>query len=154
MKTDAIRMARKCTEDGNLEGALSIMEKAIVADPSNPVLIIYKGQLLLDLSREEDAEKEFKRALKLDPKNPYAWGHLGLLMQSREEFERAAFCFQRVVEEIPDHNTLTILANVQLAFDPESALLNAEKALQCNPEWEEAKEVLRTAKKHLRENKK
>ena len=73
-----------------------------------------------------------------------------MLKQSEGLFERAAFCFGRSAEIAPSAEILTMLANVQLAFDPRQALENSERALSFEADWEEARVVQNAALRQIR----
>lgn len=150
----ALERAWDLAENGNLKDALSIVECEIKAEPQNPLPITIKGMFLREASRLEEAEKELKIALRIDPGHPAAWGQLGLIWRERGFYQKAAFCFQQLVEKVKDHSAFTLLADSQLAFDPQAALSSAKQALQYKPDFDEALEILRLAQESLESKKK
>lgn len=65
--------------------------------------------------------------------------------------ELAAKNFKNALKLHPDFNLYTIIASVELAFDPDLALVHATKALEIEPNWEEARNILNMAKKLIAE---
>ena len=107
------------------------------------------GSELHDLGKLDEAERILHQALDLDSRFHLAWAQLGLVMGAREEFEKAAYCFEQAASISLDKSVYTMLANMQLAFDPWSAATNARQALSFDPGWEEASRVLATAQKEI-----
>jgi len=81
-----------------------------------------------------------------------AWGELGLVHRNLGQFEEAAACYKRSVALEEDFSTYTLLAAVEYEFDVEQPIIHAEKALQLNPDWDEAETVLAEAKKKRSSN--
>jgi tetratricopeptide (TPR) repeat protein len=55
-------------QKGDREGALDDFKRAIELNPRDATSYYARGQLLLDLGREQEARKDFARCLELDPK--------------------------------------------------------------------------------------
>lgn len=49
--------------------ALNSLEKAIEINPNNAQFHAFKGYALLKLGRIDEAKKEYKKSLKIDPNN-------------------------------------------------------------------------------------
>ena len=145
------RRAWNMKKDGDLDGALQEIERVLQLRPENTLLWTNKGAFLRDMDRLDEAEQALVRALEQDKRNFFAWTELSQVYESKELFEKAAFCLEQSVEIKPNFTTYTMLANVQLAFNSESALRNANKALKLNPKWEEAERVKRRAQQYMRE---
>ena len=47
--------------------------------PDEAMVPLYKGQVLLELQKFDEAESMFKRSMELDPSNPLAVINLGLM---------------------------------------------------------------------------
>jgi tetratricopeptide (TPR) repeat protein len=77
-------------------------------------------------------------AVRLDERSNLAWAELAQAYEMQERYEKAAFCYEQAAEIKPNVSYYTMLANVQLTFDPESAVQNADKALEIEPGSEEA----------------
>lgn len=146
LATDASEFSSK----GNHAKALLLIEEALALSPKDPMVLVYQGRVLLALGRHDDAEQSLRAALGIDGNLPYAWNELGMLMQSRGAFEKAAFCYEQSAGISLSVEVLTMLANVQLAFDPEKAIETAERALSVDSEWTEAQAVRNAAKNEIR----
>ena len=144
--------ASKLNSEGNHSDALCLLEQAIELRPRDPILLVYRGRVLHALARFGEAERSFREALHIDRGLCYAWSELGLLLMDCKRFEEAAECLQESANLKRDFSTYTVLANVQLAFDAHSALMNAQKALELNPNWDEAAEVRDEAKGLIEQN--
>lgn len=82
-----------------------------------------------------------------------AWVELGRVQYDRGWYEVAAICFRTALEYVSDKGLFTILANVQLTFDPPAALESAKKALAMDPDWEEAPGIAKDAEDHIERHK-
>ena len=142
--------AGELSDRGEPARALVLLEQALALKPGDPVLLTYQGRVLRALGRGGEAERVLRGAIDVDEGLVHAWNELGMLMEEREEFEEAASCFEQSAKRAPNRDVLTMLANMQLAFDPRSSVENAERALALDPEWEEARRVLASAKRELR----
>lgn len=138
--------ASKLSSKGNHSDALNLLERALELKPKDPLVLVYRGRVLHALARYGEAEKSFRDALNIDGNLCYAWNELGLLFEDRGFFEKAADCLTRSVQLRPDFNSYTVLAKVELMFDVDAALSDAEKALELNPGWDEAIQVRDAAK--------
>ena len=137
-------------EQENLPEAISLIEKAIELCPSNTAYWSAKGQFLRNAGRYQESKLSTQRAIELNPKNYHAWSSLGWLHIYHRNFEEAATCLQRSVELKEDFGTYTMLAAAEIEFDVETAIKHAKKALELNPDWDEAKKILRSAESKLR----
>jgi tetratricopeptide (TPR) repeat protein len=142
--------ADELSSAGSHADALALIERALEFEPRDPMILAYRGRELHALERFDEAERSLRDALGIDRGLTHAWNELGMLMRSRGFFEKAAFCFEQSAEVSPDVYVLTILANMQLAFDPQKSVENAESALAIDPDWDEAQTILESAKRKLR----
>jgi len=142
-----LRRAWDAADKADLAGALREIDRALELRPKQTRYWATKGSFLREMGRLDEAEAVLRKAIELDERNFLAWTELGQAYESKGLFEKAAFCLERSVELEPDFNTYTLLANVQLAFDAEAAIRNANKALELNSEWDEAETVKRKAQR-------
>ncbi len=63
-----VALSRERSNEGNTEGALDEMEKAVELKPSFADLRFNLGSLYMDVGRYEDARENFSRALEINPK--------------------------------------------------------------------------------------
>ena len=146
LATDAGDLSSK----GNHAEALALLERALEYKRRDPMVLVYRGRVLSALGRHEEAEQSLRDALGVDGNFSHAWSELGMLMESKGSFEKAAFCYEQSVKISPSAEVLTMLANMQLAFDPQKSVYNAERALSIDPEWAEARTVRDSAKSEIR----
>lgn len=142
--------AWKAAESGAWVDAISEIDAAIQQSNGAKYWAV-KGDFLREMKQFAESEFAIRKALEIKPSADYAWAELGLLFKERELYEEAATFYERSVKLRPDHCVYTLLANVQLAFDPHAALANAERALKLEPGWEEAIAIREAAKRQLEE---
>jgi len=70
--TRLIHKAIDRSDDGDYEGALKLLGRAIKADPANPQAYFERAMALLNMSRDREALADFDRALELDSVFPGA----------------------------------------------------------------------------------
>jgi tetratricopeptide (TPR) repeat protein len=72
LATEARALVR--TEDG--PGALAAADKAVAAGPSSAIAHVARGEALVALGKNAEAEAELRKAVELDPKSALAWSRL------------------------------------------------------------------------------
>jgi len=159
---------QRLDDEGDYDNALKTLDQVLCLAPDHRNLtrwIALKSRFLLDLDRRGEAKSQARQAIKLynaklkdgeaiDEWVHLAWHVLGIAYLDEERFVRAAICFEKRLEfGYEDYSIYTMLAAAQSQFNPESAIKNAELALKLNPDWDEAKSVLATAKENLLRNK-
>ncbi len=138
-------------EQGDYARAVRLVDRALKLRPTWSKPWVVKGHFLREAKRFDESEAVLRKALGIKCADHYAWTELGLLFRDRELFQKAAFCFRRSLEIRPDFNVYTLLANVELTFDPASAVANAEKALKLKPGWHEAIRIRDSGKRLMRD---
>ena len=144
--------ALKAGEQEKLSEAIILIEKAIELCPSYTVYWSAKSQFLYDSGKFEDAQLAANKSIEFNAKNHHAWAILGLTNIHLGSFEEVAACFKRSVGLKEDFGTYTMLAAAEIEFDVESAIKHAKKALELNPGWDEAKDILRSAEEKIGRN--
>ncbi len=107
---------------------------------------MYRGRILHALGGDKEAERSFREAIDLKSDFSYAWSEIGLLLKDCERFVESAECLRQSALLRPDCSTYTVIARVELEFDPDASLRDATKALELNPDWDEAIQIQNTAK--------
>ena len=146
------KKARLAEERSDLKKALLEINKSLELFPSvkkNFKLLITKSDILKKLRRYKEAERIVRQAITVKPNHWAGWLLYGAINFKLKSYERAAYCYKKVVARKPDFNFYTILANAELTFDVKAALTDAKKALKLNPKWEEAIKIRDKAKKML-----
>ena len=101
-------------EADNLDGALSLYQKAAEIDPGyaivyNDLGIIYEAKGLVDR-----AEESYLKALKIDGHYLSAYSNLALLYENKHELDKAAACWQKRAEIGPANDPWTQRAKARL----------------------------------------
>jgi tetratricopeptide (TPR) repeat protein len=145
-------LAHAAEEAGDFARAVSWIDKAMQLRPDFVPYRVSRGMFLRQWLRFDESEHEIREAIKLAPSASYAWSELGLLYIDRgfhehsRFFEQAAEYLRKSSQLRPNYSVLTVLARVELMFDPETALLDAQRALALNPNWDEAMQVREAAR--------
>lgn len=105
--------------------------------PSNSLeSYLQRGQTLLEAEDYPGAERQFIRAIELDPKNEPAFAALGKLYLLQKKFEEAAETYNFLLKLHPENDTYW--ANLGQAYHNErlyeKAIAAYEKAIDLNPE--------------------
>ncbi|HEX4308925.1 MAG TPA: tetratricopeptide repeat protein [Acidobacteriaceae bacterium] len=131
-------MALLCLDHEQDQRAADVMTVGLRYLPDNAAFYTIRGIAYTQLSKTEDAEKDFSRAAELDPNNPFGQSAHTILYLQREEPEQARQSLQRQVRLHPADAT----ANILLAD-----LLLHQGAVRGQPEWEQAKAAVSRALK-------
>ena len=99
---------------GDLEAAISAMEQAAPLARERAEVHWQLGWWLLDVGRDAEAEKRFRRATEIDRKAASAWNGLGAVYSIAGEHREAERAFRRTVEIDPDN--LPVRANLGMAI--------------------------------------
>jgi len=95
------------------------------------------GILLKKLKRYEEAEKEYREAIKINPNLAYAHNNLGILLQNLKRYEEAEKEYREAIKINPNlayaHNNLGILLKKLKRY--EEAAIFLKKAQQINPKF-------------------
>ena len=94
-------------QQGDLQGALGYIDQALARAVAKghhriPNLHFYRGDVLARLSRNEEAEREFRQEIALYPAQPDAYSSLMLLLASERRLEEATKLIYRLVEVAPN----------------------------------------------------
>jgi Tfp pilus assembly protein PilF len=100
--TRLIRKAIDCSDDGDYEGALKLLARAIEADPAKPQAYKERAMALLNLGRSREALSDFDRALELDPQFPGARAWRARTLRDLGEHRRAAEDWLRELRDHPN----------------------------------------------------
>jgi tetratricopeptide (TPR) repeat protein len=109
------------------------------------------GEALAMQNRVDDAEAEFREALRLNPKYPPAWTGIGKLMFfRRHNVEQAMECYRKALAINPSYSE----ANYYLALaleprDPQQAVEHYRLAVGAKPQWYDARYNLGTCLMNL-----
>lgn len=149
----AEELLRQMTPDGTKKTATRI--------ESLPEKLQMQGSCLINMGNKEEAIQKFEQALELAPENPEVLTHMGRLLCSIDELERAAEIFEKLTNVMPDSyhgfyllsQTLFDLNRDRDAFDAINRALNLEggdlgvyllkmRILLRNGAWEGVREII------------
>jgi len=94
-------LASGARQAGQMEMALSILRKAIVADPTAPNAFVNLGECLLADRRHKEAIKAYEQAVALSPNLPDYHVYLGLAYAKDKQYEAAVQEIQRALDLNP-----------------------------------------------------
>jgi tetratricopeptide (TPR) repeat protein len=100
--TRLIYQAIDHSDDGDYEGALKLLARAIKVDSTNPQAYHERAMTLVNLNRNHEAVGDFERALTLSPVFPGARMWLAQTLAVLGEHRRAAVEWLRYLRDNPD----------------------------------------------------
>lgn len=83
---------------GNLDGAMSMYQKAIELDPAYAAPYNDLGVLMEAGGLPERAEECYLQAIKIDPNFLSAYSNLALVYENKRDLEKAATCWRKRIE--------------------------------------------------------
>lgn len=98
-----LKEARELAESGELDKAIEISKKAIIAEPKSSRPIRVLGSLFYKKNEMTNAEKCFLRAAKMNRLDVYAYHHLGEIYLKKNDIEKAGKFFERAMKISPRH---------------------------------------------------
>lgn len=132
--TAQLDLARGYLEQGNMERARTSLNKALQIDPRSVETHVLLGVLNAAESEWGVAEKHFKTALQLDPKNPMALNNYGSYLYSRGRYEESVHYLRLLVQDTDYRARSQAYENLGLAElrinDVEGARESFSRALQ------------------------
>ena len=143
-------------QERNLDQALWAANQALARDPHNPLLYCQRGAVYVTAGDLEAADRDFARALELNPRLEVACYGRGLVVyewgryrEARDWFERALAC---------DPNYLRARSLLGLVYytqsQPQAAVEELERVLQKQPDYPLAHLILGTVYKGLNQSEK
>ena len=147
--TDYLDQAWKFVDEEDFEAALISIEKALEISPKHWYLWATKARILEESGRYADADDAARTSLRFDDTQPRVWNILALLAFKECKYNEAIEAFKKSLELEEDFGTLTMLASAELNLDPHKALFHANRALEINPDWEEAQKIRDEAAKAI-----
>ena len=135
-----IKLGNSLKEQGKIDEAISIYDRALEVEPESAHAHYYKGNALMELKRLDEAETSFKRAIELKPDYPQAHNNLGNVLKDRGRLDEAVARYRRALEINPNyvlaHNNLGNAMRDCGRLD--EALVCYRRALEIDPNFVEA----------------
>lgn len=125
--------ANTIMDRGNLAEAERLFQKALKIKPDYGNAMIGLGRVYLQLGSIDAASDMFQKSLKYDPFLPdIAYGNLGVVYESRGDFEKALFYYRKAAETAPEATgSLVNIGKIYLNTNkPDSAAIYLRKAVE------------------------
>jgi len=135
---------------GKLEEAEGIFVKGVELYPDNPEFYNNLGCVLFQLNRFDEAEKNFKKSIELD-NNLNARKNLANQYLQTKKYQEVIPVCEGILKEFPEEvETMVILGNCCYNMNMvKEAVALYQKALEIDPNFEDARENLEIAGKKL-----
>ncbi|MEA2100007.1 MAG: tetratricopeptide repeat protein [Campylobacterota bacterium] len=146
---DLVEKADNAFEEEDYTKALALLTEANVKDANNPDIIFKIAYILQKSGDNDEALKYYKEALELDKKNEYIHNSMASIYRENREFTSAKMHIHASLD-IDSQNPVTYYNYGNLLVDMqhnEEAIEMYKKALEINPDFEEAKQELETLEK-------
>src|SRR5262249_52174034 len=92
-----VEQARQAYQQRDFATALSFVDEAIAADPNQAASLNLRGEILLEQKQFDQAEAEFKKALKADSKFRQAQFNLALVPLKKKDYSAARDRFEALL---------------------------------------------------------
>lgn len=117
-------------QEGNLNRASEALEKALSQDSRNAEAHAAMGVLSERLEKYDDADRHFRRSLRLDDERPSVRNNYGRFLCNRERFDEAEEQFRYAIEDPLYQRRHVALANAGLCALREGRTDDAEDYLR------------------------
>lgn len=98
--------------DGDLDGAIPLLEKAVAADPENPYVNHQLGELYLRLNQLEKAQVFVEKAIQKDPENVEYHATLGGVYASLKRYDEAKAEYKKILTLDPTNRKAPLLIGI------------------------------------------
>jgi tetratricopeptide (TPR) repeat protein len=96
-----VEQARQAYQHRDFVAARKFIDDADTADPNQPATLNLRGEILLEQKQFDQAEAEFKKALKADPKFRQAQFNLALVPLKKKDYATARDRFEALLGKVP-----------------------------------------------------
>ncbi|HWY51968.1 MAG TPA: tetratricopeptide repeat protein [Chthoniobacterales bacterium] len=96
-----VEQARQAYQQRDLVAARKFIDDADAADPNQPATLNLRGEILLEQKQFDQAEAEFKKALKADSKFRQAQFNLALVPLKKKDYATARDRFEALLSKVP-----------------------------------------------------
>ena len=141
---DLVEKADEAFQDGENKKALALLHEANAKDENNEETLFKIAYILQQSGNNQESMKYYKDALSLDKKNEMIHNAMASLYRANGEYTSAKIHFKASLD-IDDENPITYYNYGNLLVETESkeeAQEMYKKAIELNPDFEEAKEEL------------
>jgi len=111
---DQIKLALACFQSGNLDDALSILNKVISEPQSNALAWFLKAIIHMQQNDAISAINGFEKAIEIQPNYPEAFNNLGVALEENSQPDQASVCYKKAIKKKTDYaNAYYNLANIE-----------------------------------------
>src|SRR5436853_1169177 len=96
-----VEQARQAYQQRDFATALKFVDEANTAEPNQPATLNLRGEILLEQKQFDQAEAEFKKAQKADPKFRQAQFNLALVPLKKKDYASARDRFEALLSKTP-----------------------------------------------------
>jgi Flp pilus assembly protein TadD len=89
------------TEEGNYDGALAWVEKALSLSPREAYFLNNRGYIYLRMKEFEKAEVDINESIAFDPYNAWAYRNKGIFMLEKKDYANAERLLRQSVDMDP-----------------------------------------------------
>ena len=142
--SDLMDKADEALENRDLDKALAIYSEANIKSPNSSETLFKMGYTLGLQERDEEALEYYKEALGLDKNNTFIYQSMASIYRKKGEYTSARMSLNASLD-IDDNNPITYYNYGNLLQDmnhQEEAIEMYAKAIEINPDFDEAKEEL------------
>jgi len=135
-------------EEEDFKKALALLNEANAKEPNNDDILFKIAYILQKSGDNTEALKYYKQALEIDKNNEFIHNSMASIYRANGEFTSAKIHLKASLD-IDDTNPITYYNYGNLLVDTQSdeeAVEMYEKAIELNPDFEEAKEELEKLK--------
>ena len=126
--------ARQALQQRDFASALKFINDADAADPNQAPTINLRGEILMEQKQFDQAEAEFKKALKIDPKFRQAQFNLALVPVKKKDYTTARDRFEALLGKTPGGDeseaAQIIKFNIYMTFLLEGKESRAQKMME------------------------
>jgi tetratricopeptide (TPR) repeat protein len=149
---EALALARRCYQAGDLAGAERLCLDVLRADPAQAGALVVLGAVRHRGGRLREAQALYEQALRLRPDSAEAHNHLGIALAQQGRLDEAAGHYREALRHEPDNvdllNNLGITLAARGAWDEAAAVL--DRAVRLRPDHAAARNTLGVALGELR----
>lgn len=139
-----IEKADDAFEDGDMKKALALLIESNVKEPQNTDVLFKIGYILQQLGDNDEALNYYKEAIELNNNNEFIHNSMASIYRANGEFISAKMHLNESIN-IDDNNAITYYNYGNVLVDMEKqdeAKEMYKRALEVNPDFDEAKEEL------------
>ncbi len=104
------------------EGALALIDKALIAMPNDPNLTKQRISLLIQLEKVDEAKADLNKAIDNEPDNADLYFTLGILLGETKDYAGAKEAYQKAIAIDPDHYGANFNLGVELINEAQDVI--------------------------------